>query len=66
MSYRAVGAPLSADEKLDTILKNQDAHAKKRQLAITIGVMGALLAAARLGIVAIPLIKSAKARPSRK
>ena len=63
MSYHAIG---DAEEKLDLILKNQAEQASKRRLALMLGALGALIAAARLGIVAIPLIKSAKARPRKK
>ena len=59
MSYHAIG---DAEEKLDLILKNQAEQASKRRLALMLGALGALIAAARLGIVAIPLITSAKAR----
>jgi hypothetical protein len=65
-NYVATGAAGSAEEKLDLILKNQAEQAKKRRLALTLGAVGALLAAARLGIVAIPLVKAAKRRPRRK
>jgi hypothetical protein len=60
MPYRAVGAAESAEEKLDLILKNQAVQARKRKIVLTIGVLGALIAAARLGIVAIPLVKARK------
>jgi hypothetical protein len=66
MSYRAVGGPLSAEEKLDTILKNQTEQSKRRQFALTLGILGALIAAARLGLVAIPLVKAAKRRPAAR
>lgn len=69
MAYRAVGASEGAagDEmsKLDLILKNQAMEASKRKFALTIGAIGALIAAARLGIVAVPLIHAARARPKR-
>lgn len=69
MSYRAVGASegAAADEvsKLDLILKNQADEAERRKLTVTIGVIGAIIAAARLGIVAIPVIHAARARPKR-
>jgi hypothetical protein len=63
MSYHATG---DTEEKLDLILENQAEQARKRKLALTLGAIGALLAAARLGIVAIPLVKAAKARPRKK
>lgn len=69
MSYTAIGASESAaaDEvdKLDLILKNQADEAKRRKLTVTIGVIGAIIAAARLGIVAVPMIHAARARPKR-
>lgn len=63
MSYHAIG---DTEEKLDLILKNQAEQARKRKLALTLGAIGALFAAARLGIVAIPLVKAARARPRGK
>ena len=62
--YVAVGE--TDTEKIEQILRNQAEQASKRRLALTLGALGALIAAARLGIVAIPLIKSAKARPRKK
>ena len=66
MAYRAVGDAESAEGKLDLILKNQAEQARKRRLALTLGAAGALIAAARLGIVAVPLVKAAGRRPRRK
>jgi hypothetical protein len=73
MAYRAVGVVEAAEagasspvDKLDLIIKNQALEAKRRRLALTLGAVGALIAAARLGIVAIPLVKAARARPKRK
>jgi hypothetical protein len=54
------------EEKLDIIIKGQKEQARKRQIALTLGAIGAIIAAARLGIVAVPMIKAAKARPRRK
>jgi hypothetical protein len=67
MSYHAVGL---TDEELnarfDQILKNQKTEANNRKFALAIGAIGALIAAARLGIVAIPMVKAARARPASK
>jgi hypothetical protein len=63
MSYHATG---DVEEKLDLIIKGQKEQARKRQIALALGAAGALLAAARLGIVAIPMVKAAKARPRRR
>ena len=62
MSYVAVGGPETAEEKLDLVLSRQAEEARKRRLTLALGAVGALIAAARLGIVAVPLIKAAKAR----
>lgn len=66
MSYRVVGAtespPVGPEEKLDRILENQAAEAKRRRTTITIGILGAIIAAGRLGIVAVPMIHAARAR----
>jgi hypothetical protein len=70
MSYRAVGAsntvPESPEEKIDLILRLQQEEARKRKFALLLGAVGALFAAARLGIVAVPLIHAARARPRRE
>lgn len=66
MSYIATGASeaaLTDSQKLDLIVSRQAQEARARKLALTIGALGALIAAARLGIVAIPLVKAARARP---
>jgi hypothetical protein len=64
MSYIPTGVEsLTDSEKLDLIIKSQEDEARKRKLALTIGALGALIAAARLGIVALPLVKAARARP---
>lgn len=69
MAYRAVGATEGAaggePDKLDLILQNQALEAKRRKLTVTIGIVAAIIAAARLGIVAVPLVKAARARPRR-
>lgn len=66
MSYIATGVdgqPLTDSQKLDLVLSNQTKESQARKMAFTIGIVGAVIAAARLGIVAVPLIKAAKARP---
>ena len=62
MSYVPVGSPETDAEKLDLILSRQAEQARKRKLALTLGAIGALIAAARLGIVALPMVKAARAR----
>lgn len=72
MAYRAVGAN-EVDEvaagaqvdKLDLVLKNQASEAKNRKRAFVLASIAAIIAAARLGLVAVPLIHAAKARPKR-
>lgn len=62
MSYIATGAAETDAEKLDLILSRQAEEARKRKLALALGAFGALIAAGKLGILAVPLIKAAKAR----
>ena len=62
MSYHATGADESADEKLDLILKNQEEQARKRALTLTLAIGGAIIAAGKLGIMAVPMIKASRAR----
>ena len=62
MSYHATG---DVEEKLDLILKNQKSQASKRKLTVTLAVLGAVIAAGKLGIVAVPLVKAARARPKK-
>jgi hypothetical protein len=64
MSYRAVGASESPDEKLDLIIKNQEEQARKRKLTVSLAVLGAIIAAGKLGILAVPLIRASRARKS--
>ena len=66
MPYFAVGVAESDSAKLDQLLSLQKAEDAKRKLALLIGGAGALFAAARLGIVALPLVKAARRRPARK
>ena len=54
---------LSPEQKIDLILANQEEEARKRKLVLIIGIAGAVIAAARLGIIAVPMIKAARARP---
>jgi hypothetical protein len=44
--------------RTDTLVKLQEAEDRKRTLVVILGATGALLAPARLGIVAIPFIKA--------
>ena len=62
MSYHSTGETpeerlVSIDERTLAIVKGQKEDRRRRNLALTIGAIGALLAAARLGIIALPLIK---------
>lgn len=65
-NYVAAGASEDAESKLDIIIANQAEQDRKRRFALALGAIGALFAAARLGIVAVPLVKAARARPGRK
>lgn len=51
------------EDKIDRILRLQKEEAAKRKVALMFGALGALFAAAKLGIVAIPLVQSARRRP---
>jgi hypothetical protein len=62
VSYVPAGAVETDSEKLSLILQNQEREARRRRLTLLLGGLGALIAAARLGIVAIPLVKEARAR----
>ena len=66
MPYFAVGASGTSEDKLDQILRIQKEEGAKRKLALIIGGVGALFAAARLGIVVLPLVKAARRRPARR
>lgn len=61
--YRAsLGATEDAEGKLDRILKNQEEDARRRRIAVVWAAVGALFAAGRLGILAVPLVKARRAR----
>lgn len=49
-------------ERQEEMLALQKEQERKRRFALALGAAGALLAAARLGIVAVPLIKARRAR----
>ncbi|MBT8453915.1 MAG: hypothetical protein KJO40_18280 [Deltaproteobacteria bacterium] len=44
-------------KQLEEIIRRQDEEERRRAWALGLGALGALLAAARLGIVAIPFFK---------
>jgi hypothetical protein len=46
------------DAKLNLVLKGQAEEAKRRKLALTVTIVGAVFAAGRLGILAVPFIKA--------
>lgn len=67
MSYHAAGETpderlVTIDERTLAIIKGQKEDRRRRNFALTIGAIGALLAAARLGIIALPLIKARRRR----
>ena len=51
---------LSPEQKLDLIIKVQKEEARKRKLTVAIALVGAIIAAAKLGIIAIPIVKAAR------
>ena len=53
---------LSPEQKIDLILANQEEEARKRKLVLIMGVTGALIAAAKLGVIALPMVKAARRR----
>jgi hypothetical protein len=59
MSYHAIG---DVEEKLDLIINNQKSQARKRKLTVTLAVLGAVIAAGKLGILAVPMIRASRAR----
>jgi len=61
MSYRAVGLTVAQEDKLDRILRLQKEESRKRQIALTFTALGALFAAGRLGVLAVPLVKARRA-----
>ena len=58
MPYRAVGLSEVQEDKLDRILRLQKEEASKRKIALTFTILGALFAAGRLGVLAVPLVKA--------
>ena len=57
-----LGDNAEVEAKLDRLLAASETERKQRNIAITVGVLSALFAAGRLGILAVPLVKKARGR----
>lgn len=57
-----LGLSEAQEDKLDRILRLQKEEARKRKIAFTFTALGALFAAGRLGVLAVPLVKARRAR----